>query len=157
MKILFTLIKFRNLYRVFESFLSEISTAATVRLINSSNVPVVIKCHIDNKEWIILNFWKCHNFDVRFFYSQLYQQLALIILFFHSWKTTCSKIGHWPTINNFRWKWHRRGWNRGKYLISIVHLINFYFQHLLYIFYQYPSQWLFEEFYSLWILNNSLS
>jgi hypothetical protein len=31
MKILFTLIKFRNLYRVFKSFLSEISTAATVR------------------------------------------------------------------------------------------------------------------------------
>jgi hypothetical protein len=30
MKILFTLIKFRNLYRVFKSFLSEISTAATV-------------------------------------------------------------------------------------------------------------------------------
>jgi hypothetical protein len=28
--ILFTLIKFRNLYRVFKSFLSEISTAATV-------------------------------------------------------------------------------------------------------------------------------
>jgi hypothetical protein len=32
MKILFTLIKFRNLYRVFKSFLSEISTAATVPL-----------------------------------------------------------------------------------------------------------------------------
>jgi hypothetical protein len=32
MKILFTLIKFRNLYTVFKSFLSEISTAATVRL-----------------------------------------------------------------------------------------------------------------------------
>jgi hypothetical protein len=31
MKILFTLIKFRNLYRVFKSFLSEISTAATVQ------------------------------------------------------------------------------------------------------------------------------
>jgi hypothetical protein len=30
MKILFTLIKFRNLYRVFESFWSEISAAATV-------------------------------------------------------------------------------------------------------------------------------
>jgi hypothetical protein len=30
MKILFTLIRFRNLYRVFKSFLSEISTAATV-------------------------------------------------------------------------------------------------------------------------------
>jgi hypothetical protein len=32
MKILFTLIKFRNLYRVLKSFLSEISTAATVHL-----------------------------------------------------------------------------------------------------------------------------
>jgi hypothetical protein len=30
MKILFTLIKFRNLYRVFKSFLPEISMAATV-------------------------------------------------------------------------------------------------------------------------------
>jgi hypothetical protein len=34
MKILFTLIKFRNLYRVFKSFLSEISTAATVLISN---------------------------------------------------------------------------------------------------------------------------
>jgi hypothetical protein len=33
MKILFTLIKFRNLYRVFKSFLSEISTAATVQVL----------------------------------------------------------------------------------------------------------------------------
>jgi hypothetical protein len=34
MKILFTLIKFRNLYRVFKSLLSEISTAATVPISN---------------------------------------------------------------------------------------------------------------------------
>jgi hypothetical protein len=36
MKILFTLIKFRNLYRVFKSFLFEISTAATVHLFRTS-------------------------------------------------------------------------------------------------------------------------
>jgi hypothetical protein len=59
---LFTLIKFRNLYRVFKSFLSEISTAATVRLINSSNVPVVINCHIDNKRMGYIEFLKMSQF-----------------------------------------------------------------------------------------------
>jgi hypothetical protein len=45
MKILFTLIKFRNLYRVFKSFLSEISTTATVH----SNDSLHLKVELPNK------------------------------------------------------------------------------------------------------------
>jgi hypothetical protein len=49
MKILFTLIKFQNLYRVFKSSLSEISTAATV--------------HVSQKRYSFVNIFKGLSFE----------------------------------------------------------------------------------------------
>jgi hypothetical protein len=58
MKILFTLIKFRNLYRVFKSLLSEISTAATVQLkINVDSKMNKMKVKIDLEMSGMRAFW----------------------------------------------------------------------------------------------------